>query len=127
MNEEKRKNLIENYIHAYNSFDVDAMTMNLDDEIVFRNISGGETTLELKGIDAFRNQAEQVVSFFAEREQKITGFINRENECEVEIDYRATFAADLPDAFKKGDRIELKGRSIFRFSDAKISEIEDIS
>lgn len=127
MTEETRKNLIESYVRAYNSFDVEEMLRNLHEEIFFRNISGGAVTLELKGIDAFRNQAQTVVDFFSEREQTIKNFTFGKDQCEIEIDYRATFAADLPGGFKKGDVIELKGRSIFRFADGKIIGIEDIS
>lgn len=127
MNDEAKRALIENYVRGYNSFDVEAMLANLHDRIVFRNVAGGETTLELKGIDAFRNQARQAAELFSAREQTIKNFVFGENRCEIEIDYRATFAADLPNGFKKGDRIELRGKSIFRFEDGKISEIEDIS
>lgn len=127
MNEETRRSLIENYVRAYNSFDIEAMLANLHDRIVFVNVSGGERTLELEGIDAFRLQAQNAADFFSEREQTIKSFTFGENECEIEIGYRATFAADLPNGFKKGDVIELTGKSIFRFADGKISAITDIS
>jgi len=127
MTETDKKNLIETYVRAYNSFDIDEMLSGLHDEIVFKNVSGGETTLELNGIEAFRNQAEQVIGLFAEREQKITNFVCNEEICEIEIDYHATLAADLPNGLKAGDKIDLKGRSIFRFANGKIVEIQDIS
>jgi hypothetical protein len=127
MGEIEKKILVEDYIRAYNSFDIEAMLVDLHDEIVFKNISNGEITLELKGIEAFKNQAEQVVNFFAEREQKIEKFVFGEDFCEIEIDYHATLAADLPNGLKAGDTIALKGKSIFRFTNDKISEIQDIS
>jgi hypothetical protein len=127
MSEIEKKNIVENYIRAYNSFDIEAMSADLHDAIVFKNISNGEITLELKGIGAFRNQAEQVVNLFAEREQKIENFSFGEDFCEIEIDYRATLAADLPNGLKTGDKINLEGKSIFRFDDGKIIEIQDIS
>lgn len=127
MTETERKNLIENYVRAYNSFDIDEMLSGLHEEIVFKNISGGETTLELHGIEAFQGQARQVVNLFAEREQKITKFSCREEACEIEIDYSATLASDLPNSLKSGDKIDLKGKSIFHFADGKIVEIQDIS
>jgi SnoaL-like domain len=127
MNEAEKKNSIENYINAYNKFDFEGMLTDLHDEIIFKNISNGEITLELKGIGAFKNQAKQAVGFFAVREQKITNFVCNEESCEIEIDYSATFVADLPNGLKAGDKINLKGKSVFRFADDKIVEIQDIS
>ena len=118
---------MENYVRAYNDFDIEAMTANLDDEIIFRNISDGETTLELVGRDAFTKQAEQAAEIFSEREQKIENMIFKNEICEIEIDYRATLVADLPNGSKAGDKIELKGKSVFHFRDDKISKITDVS
>ncbi len=119
--------MVENYVRAYNDFDIARMLTDLHDRIIFKNISNGELTLELEGIEAFREQAEQVVDFFTEREQKIKNMVFSEDGCEIDIDYRATLAADLPNGLKAGDKIELKGKSIFRFTDGKISEIQDLS
>ncbi len=127
MTETENKNLIENYIRAYNNFDIERMLSGLHDRIVFKNISNGETTLELNGIESFRDQAQQAISFFTEREQKITNLVCNEEVCEIEIDYTATFAADLPNGLEAGDKINLKGKSVFRFADGKIIEIHDIS
>lgn len=126
MSETKRQ-IIENYIAAYNNFDVENMLKDMDENIVFRNISGGEINLETNGIDELRLQAEQAKALFTEREQKITRLEFGENKIEVEIAYRATLAADLPNGMKKGDKIELNGKSSFRFAGDKIIEIEDIS
>lgn len=127
MTDETKKNMVENYVRAYNDFDIARMLTDLHDRIIFKNISNGELTLELEGIEAFREQAEQVVDFFTEREQKFKNMVFSEDGCEIDIDYRATLAADLPNGLKAGDKIELKGKSIFRFTDGKISEIQDLS
>ena len=127
MTETERKTLAENYIRAYNRFDIDGMLENLDEKIVFKNISNGETTLELEGIDAFRKQAEYGASLFSEREQTIEKIVFTEEGCEVDIDYKAVLAADLPNGLQSGEEINLKGKSKFRFSGGKITEIQDIS
>jgi ketosteroid isomerase-like protein len=127
MTNEEKKNLVENYVRAYNAFNVEEMLSGLHRDVIFKNISGGETTLDLKGIEAFRKQAETAVDFFSEREQKIKNFDFSEDDCQIEIDYRATLAIDLPNGLKTGEKIELKGKSVFRFADGKIVEIQDIS
>ena len=127
MTETERKSLVENYVQAYNRFDVEGMTANLSDQIVFKNISNGETTLKLKGIDAFRNQANQTANWFSERKQTIEKIVFTEDGCEIDIDYRAKLAADLPNGLRAGEKINLKGKSKFRFANGKITEIRDIS
>ena len=127
MTETERKTLLENYIRAYNRFDIEAMTANLSDNIVFKNISNGETTLELEGLNAFRKQAEQAGNWFSEREQTIEKIVFTGDGCEIDIDYQAKLAADLPDGLRAGEKINLKGKSKLRFADGKIIEILDIS
>lgn len=83
----ERRKAIENYVKAYNDFDVKNMLKDLDAEIVFRNISGGEVNLETKGIAEFRAQAERAKDFFKQREQKITDLTFGENEATAEIFY----------------------------------------
>ncbi|WP_316802925.1 nuclear transport factor 2 family protein [Pedobacter nototheniae] len=119
--------IIENYISAYNSFDISAMLKDLDEEIVFENITNDTTDLTLKGLDAFKNQAEQAALFFTEREQKITAFEAFELTTKVNINYNATLAQDLQ-SLKKGANIKLKGQSIFYFNkENRIIKIQDIS
>lgn len=126
MNEEREK-IIQNYIDGYNEFDIEKMTCDLSDNIIFQNIQNNEVNMTLNGINAFKQQAKQAKSYFESRQQKIT-FIKHDNErTEIEIDYSATLAADFPNGLKKGDKLELKGKSIFKFLDNKIVEIIDIS
>jgi hypothetical protein len=126
-NDEIRKNIIENYITSYNNFDIGNMLKDLDENIIFRNISNGAVNLTTAGIDEFRKQAEQAKNLFSQREQKITGLKFGENKVEVEISYCGTIAVDLPNGLKQGSKIELNGKSIFRFAGDKIIELEDIS
>ncbi len=118
---------MENYIRAYNRFDVEGMTADLSDNVVFKNISNGETTLELEGLDAFRKQAEFAATLFSEREQTIEKIVFTEAGCEIDIDYQAKLAADLPNGLRAGEKINLKGKSKFRFANGKIIEILDMS
>lgn len=124
---ETRKKIVENYVRAYNNFDVENMLKDMDKRVVFRNITNGEVNLTTDGIDELRKQAETAKTLFSEREQKITGLKFGVDEVEAEIAYRGTLAADLPNGLKAGDRIELTGKSVFRFAGDKIVELEDIS
>ncbi|MED3996077.1 hypothetical protein P4647_15665 [Peribacillus frigoritolerans] len=46
---EKSKEIIENYIMAYNSFDIESMVKFLHKEIMFRNFPNGEMNTETRG------------------------------------------------------------------------------
>jgi hypothetical protein len=124
---DNRSAIVNNYIKAYNSFDIENMLSNLHENIEFKNISNGEVNLTTNGIAEFKTQAEQAKSIFSEREQKITNLHFDENKVEVEISYTGILAVDLPNGLKSGSKIELNGQSIFTFQNDKIIKIEDIS
>ena len=123
----ERQIIIENYVSAYNAFDVEKMLKDMDERVVFRNISGGEVNLQTNGIDEFRKQAEEAKNLFSQREQKITALKFGESQAEADISYRGTLAVDLPEGLKAGSEIALDGKSIFHFAGDKIIGIDDLS
>jgi hypothetical protein len=66
------------------------------------------------------------VQFFSERRQTITGIQIDDNEAAIQVSYFGLVAQDLPNGWKAGDKIEMTGKSIFRFQDGKIRSITDI-
>lgn len=124
---QSQEQIIHNYITAYNSFNIDKMLEHFDEAIVFQNISNGEINMKLEGLEAFRQQAEQAKNLFEQRKQTITSFEHRNNETEVHIDYYAVLAVDLLNGLKKGDELNLRGKSIFQFSGEKIIALTDSS
>ena len=126
MNERYRE-LIESYIHAYNHFDVEGMTQDVDEQIVFENVSQGEVNLHVTGKEAFRKQAEAAKGYFSQRQQTITSWEFDTDIVTVEIDYEAVLAIDFPNGMKAGETLKMKGTSIFTFKGEKIQRIRDIS
>jgi len=123
-----REEIIKNYIEGYNSFNIEKMTKDIHEDVLFENISNGNVTDSLNGRLDFIDQAEQAKSLFSDRFQEITSQTHLENSSEVEIDYEATLAIDISETLKKGDKIKLKGKSIFEFNaENKIIVIKDIS
>ncbi|MGG4220777.1 nuclear transport factor 2 family protein [Paenibacillus jamilae] len=121
------RDIIKNYLEAYNSFEIEIMVELLHKDIIFRNISNGETTTETRGIRAFRELAEQSSTMFSSRCQTITDYSIINDKVEVGIDYEGTLAVDFPNGLKSGDKLQLKGKSIFEIKEGKISSIEDYS
>jgi hypothetical protein len=95
------------------------MLSDMHEDIKFENFSNGEINLKTNGITKFRNQAEKAKILFKERKQKIMDIKFNADTVEVKIDYCRTLAVEFSDELKKGEIIELKGNSIFRFKDDK--------
>lgn len=125
MNE--KETIINNYVEAYNNFDIESMIADFSNDIVFENISNGETNLSIRGIDSFLKQAETAVKYFSKRTQTIRSIKHDDNKTEIEIGYDAVAAIDLPNGIKKGSVISLSGRSVFEFEGNKITKLTDIS
>lgn len=119
--------LVQEYVKAYNSFDVEGMIQLLHRDVIFRNYSNGKVNVETRGISEFRQVAEQSKTLFTSREQKIKEISFSSEVAEVLIDYIGVLAIDLPNGLKVGERINLEGKSIFHFCNGKISIIEDYS
>lgn len=127
MNTTEPKQLVEAYIEAYNRFDVAGMLAPLHDEVVFQNIAGNEVNLTTTGKESFRQQAEQALLYFSQREQRVTNWQVIDGQIEVAIDYTGAVAIAFPNGLKPGDTLRLQGKSIFRFADGQIISIQDIS
>lgn len=122
-----REMVIKRYIDSYNRFDIANMVADFDDNIVFENIQNGETNMSLVGLTAVKQQAEQAKAYFYERTQTIKSFNHIDNRSEIEIDYSAILAMDFPNGLKKGQALNLSGKSIFEFNGDKIIRLTDIS
>ncbi len=127
MKDKEIKEIIRKYVEPYNLFNIDGMVKLLHDDILFRNISNGEIDTETKGKQEFRNLAEKSLKIFSSRQQTIIDYATIDNLVEVQIEYEGILAVDLPNGFKTGDKLQLKGKSQFGFKEGKISLIEDYS
>ena len=127
MRNDEMKDLIQKYVNAYNSFDIDEMLLLLDENIEFRNVSNGLVNTETKGIDQFRQLAEQSKRIFSERLQTVNHYEIKGDLVEIEIDYEGILATDLPNGPKAGETLKIKGKSVFKFKNKRISVIEDYS
>lgn len=107
--------------------DAKNMIADFSDDIIFKNVMNGEKTMELQGIEEFKKQAIEALSYFSEREQVIESITHNYSTTDISITYRAIAAMDFPNGLKKGEEISLDGKSIFEFSeDGKIMKLTDI-
>ncbi len=119
--------LVDHYIDAYNRKDIDDMLISIHPQVEFRNTSAGVVNARANGIAELRVLAQQSLSLFSERNQKIESFELQGRVAVATIAFRAVVAADLPNGLKKGQVLNLSGRSEFEFQDGAISRVTDIS
>ena len=122
-----REKIIKNYIDAYNNFNIEKMLVDLDENIKFKNISNGITNMALNDLFSFKAQAKQSKNLFTKRTQTIKSWKHDDTITEIEVDYKAVLAIDLPNGLKKGENLDMQGKSIFKFFGNKIIELTDIS
>lgn len=127
MIDEETGAIIEKYIEAYNSFDIERMVGLLHKDVLFRNFSNGEVNTETNGIQQFKELAEQSSKLFSSRCQTVTKYSAVDEKVEALINYEGILAVDLPNGLKSGDKLQLQGRSVFEVKEGKISLIEDYS
>lgn len=120
--------LVNKFISAYNSMDIDAMLVQLHPEIKFKNISSGEVNAETNGIDEFETLARQSAGLFKSRRQEIQLLEEKEDgSVTVEILFHAELATDFPGGLMKGDFLDIPGKSFYTFKDGLIFSITDES
>jgi len=119
--------VIQQYIAAYNAFDVEGMLNLLSPEVRFENWSGGQLTAAASGIEEFRQLAELAKTMFSEREQRITAVKQGADSVIVSIGYRGQLAVDIPDGPPAGTVLDMNGESEFAFDGRLISRIVDRS
>ena len=125
MHHDEMREIIETYITAYNTFDLEKMYTLLHQDIVFQNHSKGKLNLTTQGIEEFRQIAEQAKKLFPTRIQKVTNCRFEGDRAEVDIDFEGVFALEIPGWPKVGETITLQGKSIFIFKDGLIASLSD--
>ncbi len=124
--------LIRQYIAAYNRMDVPGMVALLHEVVVFENVSSVNGITATSGKADFETLARQSLGTFRSREQRIRSLTLGERTAAVEIDHEAVLNIDLPtgpsaEPLKAGQTMQIRGVTVFAFSDGKIARISDYS
>lgn len=119
--------VIRRYINAYNGMDVVGMVECLAPDVHFVNRTNGAVTVETRGRAAFEELALQAIALFSERFQTVEQLVSADTHAAASIAYRAVAARDLPNGWRAGEVIEIKGASFFRIDKGLIAEVVDIS
>jgi ketosteroid isomerase-like protein len=127
MDSQQMKALVVKYLDAYNAFDIDGMLALTHPSVEFKNVSDGMVDAAANGIDALRKLAEQSRTLFSTRKQTMTSFEGSGDQAIITVMFSAVVAEDLPNGMKRGQELNLTGRTEFTFRDGKIVQIIDVS
>ena len=123
----KKIEIVKNFIKAYNSLNVESMLAYLHREIEFKNISNSIVNSHTKGIEEFKELANNSIKIFKERTQKIISYSESDDTVNVEINFRGILAMDLPNGLKSGEILVMNGKSKYVFEDNLIILLVDES
>lgn len=127
MTDQDKLELINRYLDAYNSFNVDGMMATVHPEVEFKNISGGEINAIALGANQLRQMAKQSIEIFTSRQQTIKAFDPSGEGASIDVAYEGVLASDFPNGMTTGETLKLDGRSEFEFKEGKIFRIVDYS
>lgn len=119
--------VIERYLEAYKRRDVDAMLATLTDDIEFEHISGGSTNVRVSGHKAFLDLARTSAGIFSSRSQTVTFTVRQDDHVAVMVSFLGTVASDMPNGWKSGQQVKLRGCSFFQLRANAICKIVDFS
>jgi ketosteroid isomerase-like protein len=122
----KLPQIIETYLSAYNSKDVDALVECVSADVVFENVSNAGQSIKIEGRDAFAELARQAAALFTSRQQTVRTAVVDGDNVAIEVDWLGTPAVDLG-AMKAGTEVALRGASFITLSGGKLSRIVDLS
>jgi steroid delta-isomerase-like uncharacterized protein len=119
--------VIQKYLAAYNARDVDSLLATITDDVVFENLTNQGEATRTEGRAAFEALARQSAKAFASRRQSVVELVVGGDRVALLVDYEATIATDLPNGWKAGQTIRLRGSSFFRLRDGLIARVIDLS
>jgi len=126
MHIEQMRQLISEYIEAYNQFDAEKMLDCFVEHCIFSTISNNYQAVTCAGKSELRSLILDTAAILASREQEVKNWILADNKAAIEVAYTAILAKDLPGS-KAGHEIKLVGISIFEFENNKIKKLVDFS
>ena len=125
MQPQEMKQVVDQYVQAYNTFDIDGMLSLMHEDIIFKIISGIRTNLSTKGKSEFVEIAEQAKEIFSSRCQKIRNYFFDSNKAVVEMDFEGILKLDLDDSITSGERLIFRDKFVFKFKDGLIVSLVD--
>ncbi len=122
-----KRALIDQYVNAYNAFDIEGMLAPLHDDVEFSSVRRGERNAHVRGQTQFRHLAEHAKRLFSSRQLRVLRYDLDQTPASVDVRFCGVLEFDMPDGPRQGETVEFEGRSEFTFQEGLIRRIIDIS
>jgi hypothetical protein len=119
--------VIAKYLAAYNDRDVESLVATVTDDVQFENLTNHGDATSVHGRAAFEALARQSLGAFSARRQVVMDTVVGADRIALLVSFEATVAVDLPNGWKAGQRISLKGGSFFHLQGDRIARLVDLS
>ncbi|MCX2745568.1 nuclear transport factor 2 family protein [Mangrovivirga sp. M17] len=126
LTEKDKIRIIEEYIAGYNEYNIDKMLKSVSKDVHFMNITHDFITLNIHGKNDFRTIAEKSKEMFKSRKQEIDDVCFKEDTVEVDVNYSAIINLGMRNQLSADEKLIIRGKSLFKFNDNQIVEIQDI-
>ena len=101
--------IIRRYLDAYNARDIDALLDTVNDDVVFEHVSNEADPVRVEGKAALGHLARQSAASFSSRRQTVRTCVATAEAVAIEVEFEATPAVDLPNGWKAGEQVRLRG------------------
>lgn len=118
--EPEQRAIVENFIHSFNSYNIEGMTKDLAENFGYEHLRNGEAGLRAIGIESFKELLRSAEHTYKSRQETIESWELSKYHIEIESSFKGTLATDLSNGMKMGDVIAFDVRTIFEFADGKI-------
>ncbi len=118
---------VRRYLDAYCALDVDGMLAVLTDDVRFENVSNVHGMDVVRGKEDLEKLARASAQAFSARKQTVRQAVVSKEAAALEIDFEGVVAADLPNGWKAGQTIALRGASFFELRGGRLARIVDIA
>ena len=114
--------VLDDWAQHWSSHDLDRLLLLFTDDVVFEDVAQGRVH---RGKDGLRAFAEGVFAGFPDVTLELTSRFATGSQGGGEWVMRGTNRGDSPGMPATGERVELRGASIFEFADGKIRRYSD--
>ncbi|MBN8828766.1 MAG: nuclear transport factor 2 family protein [Sphingobacteriia bacterium] len=116
----QKLDIINQYINAYNSFNIDGMLILFAENCIFETVTNSDKPVKVTGKNNLKELATTSAKYFEVREQIIRNYIISENKACIEVEFRGKLASEyslkIQGSNKNGGKVQLLGVSIFEFN-----------
>jgi steroid delta-isomerase-like uncharacterized protein len=119
--------VVRQYVHCYNSNDIEGMLACCADDIVFETVTNPSGSIRLKGKDEMREVIEATTRAFRERRHEVIAIIVEGQRAAAETVFSGVAATHLGQQVRPGEHVSIRGATIFELWDGRLRRICDYS